>query len=324
MRRLASAALVGLLAFGAQANESEVASSGPKETTDFKVFGVFNDFSDFNVFNDINFFSNLPDIKDFRKSCGLDFMSIIAGADLRSAYLSRGKVLEARPMSSQLLSADIPLKPLAPIGRVGFDFWTISSLTHKMDTMHKNMFFQERDLTIRYGYDWQIADDWRLASDVMRTWVNLPGYRHGLDHSVQEWRCAQRLENPWITPYYLVRRAVHPRDWLYVRVGVQHAFRLTDTLTFTPNFYGEGGNEKHYQQRYGAKDPAWSRYHSGVQALNAMFTLSWKISSWASVYASVQQFGLVDSDARDRVKAKKTHNSRRDLTVGTVGIVCKF
>ena len=263
-------------------------------------------------------------LSGIKNAFGLDALSLTLGADVRSAYLSRAKVCEARPVSSQLVSGDFPLDALAPVGRVGMDFWTISSLTHKMDSVHKNMFFQERDFTLRYGYDWQIADGWRLASDVMRTWVTLPGYTHGMDHSTQEWRCAQRLENPWLTPYYLVRRAVHPRDWLYVRLGVQHRFALTDSLSVTPGFYGEGGNENHYQQRYGAKDPAWSKYHSGVQALNAVLTLSWKLTDWASLYASVQQFGIVDADARDRVKAKKTHNSRRDLTVGTVGIVCRF
>ena len=261
---------------------------------------------------------------ELKNACGLDFMSLTVGGDVRSAYLSRAKVCEARPMAAQYATADIPFDWIAPIGRLGVDFWTISSLTHKMDDIHKNMFFHERDFTLRYGYDWQIADDWRLASDVMSTWVNLPGYIHGSDHSTHEWRCAQRLDNPWITPYYLVRRAIHPRDWLYVRIGAQHAFHLTDTLSLTPNFYAELGNENHYQQRYGAKDPPWSKYHGGVQALNAVLTLSWKVTEWASLFASVQQFDMVDSDARDRTKARKTHNARRDLTVGTVGVICKF
>lgn len=263
-------------------------------------------------------------LSNLKSGANLDFLSVVLGADVRSAYQSRAKICEARPVSSQLVSGNISLDPLAPVGRVGVDFWTISSLTHKMDAVHKNMFFQERDFTVRYGYDWQVAAGWRLSSDVMSTWVMLPGYTDGLDHTTHEWRCGQRLENPWITPFYLVRRSVHPRDWLYVRIGVQHKFQLTDSLSFTPCVFGEGGNENHYQQRYGAKDPAWSKYHSGLQALNMVFTLSWKVSSWASLYASVQQFGIVDADARDRTKASKSHNARRDLTIGTIGVTCTF
>ena len=271
-------------------------------------------------------FWNIFDLSDLKNRCGLDFISLKAGADVRTAYLSRGKVCEARPMSSQSVTADIMLDQFHVPGRVGIDFWTISSLTHKMDTIHKNMFFQERDFTLRYGYDWDIADDWRLASDVMFTWVTLPGYRHdkGLDYCRHECRFAQRLENPWVTPYYLLRRAIHPDDWLYVRVGAQHVFRLTDTLSLTPNFYAECGNDRHFRQRYGANDPVWTSYTDGVQALNAVLTLSWKVTKWASIFASVQQFDIVDDDARDRTKAKKTHNSRRDLTVGTIGVVCRF
>ena len=81
---------------------------------------------------------------------------------------------------------------------------------------------------------------------------------------------------------------------------------------------------RHFRQRYGANDPAWTKYTDGVQALNAVLTLSWKVTKWASIFASVQQFDIVDDDARDRTKAKKTHNSRRDLTVGTVGVACRF
>ena len=269
-------------------------------------------------------FWNIFDLTDLKNRCGLDFLSLTAGADVRSAYLSRAKVCEARPMSSQSVSGDVQLYPIHLPGRVGIDFWTISSLTHKMDSIHKNMFFHERDFTLRYGYDWEIAEDWRLANDVMSTWVNLPGYWPGSDFCRHEWRFAQRLDNPWVTPYYLIRRSVHPDDWLYVRIGAQHAFRLTDTLSLTPNFYAECGNDRHFRQRYGANDPPWKSYDNGVQALNAVLTLSWKVTKWATIFASVQQFDIVDDDARDRTKARKTHNSRRDLTVGTVGVVCRF
>ena len=138
--------------------------------------------------DDLSEIWNIFDLADLKNRCGLDFVSLTASADLRSASLSRAKVCEARPMSSQLLSGDIHLYPIHVPGRVGIDFWTISSLTHKMDTIHKNMFFQERDFTLRYGYDWDITEGWRLASDAMSTWVNLPGYRHdlGLDYCRHE------------------------------------------------------------------------------------------------------------------------------------------
>ena len=267
---------------------------------------------------------DLFDLAGLKNRCGLDFLSLTASTDLRSAYLSRAKVCEARPMSSQFVSGDILLEPIHLPGRVGIDFWTISSLTHKMDSVHKNMFFHERDFTLRYGFDWDIAAGWRLVNDAMSTWVTLPGYWPGSDFSRHEWRFAQRLENPWVTPYYLIRRSVHPDDWLYARIGAQHTFKLTDTLSLSPNFYAECGNDRHFRNRYGANDPSRASYDNGVQALNAVLTLSWKVTQWASLFASIQQFAIVDDDARDRTKARKTHNSRRDLTVGTMGVACRF
>ena len=324
MRCLVLVFLIGLCTLGAQADDPDM--FGLMDLGIFNVFNVFKDSKDPNDPKDPKCGEETKDIQDLKREWGVDFITLTASADIRSAYLSRAKVCEARPMSSQLLSGDIHLYPIHVPGRVGIDFWTISSLTHKMDTIHEDRFFQERDFTLRYGYDWDIAEGWRLASDVMSTWVNLPGYRHdlGLDYCRHEWRLAQRLDNPWVTPYYLIRRSVHPDDWLYVRIGAQHAFHLTDTISLTPNFYAECGNDRHFRQRYGVNDPPWASYNNGVQALNAVLTLSWKVTKWASLFASVQQFDIVDDDARDRTKAKKTHNSRRDLTVGTVGVVCRF
>ena len=50
-------------------------------------------------------------------------MSLTVGGDVRSAYLSRAKVCEARPMAAQYATADIPFDRIAPIGRLGVDFW---------------------------------------------------------------------------------------------------------------------------------------------------------------------------------------------------------
>ena len=182
MRCLVLMFLIGLCTLGAQADDPDM--FGLMDLGIFNVFNVFKDSKDPNDPKDPKGGEETKDIQDLKRKWGVDFITLTASADIRSAYLSRAKVCEARPMSSQLLSGDIHLYPILVPGRVGIDFWTISSLTHKMDTIHEDRFFQERDFTLRYGYDWDIAEGWRLASDVMSTWVNLPGYRHdlGLDY----------------------------------------------------------------------------------------------------------------------------------------------
>lgn len=140
---------------------------------------------------------------------------------------------------------------------------------------------------------------------------------------MREWRFGQSLENPYLTPFYLLRRSSHPTEWFYARTGIRRKFALTDTIAFTPEFFAENGNEFLFERRYGAK-PNGGHYHGGLMTLNLILELSWKVSNMATVYANVHQFDVTNDDARERIKARKTVSAVRDLTIGAVGIRFRF
>lgn len=252
---------------------------------------------------------------------------------LRTAYHSRARIVEDRPMLMTLTRAGFDTKDVGDFGKVGFWNWTVSSLTDRRATLHRHA-MSEMD----YGVFWtyfcdfgHYADTWRgwgLTTDVMKDWLTFEGYSRPArlaktNASISEWRLAQSLDNPYLTPFYLFRRGVHPTDWFYAKVGVRRTFVLTDTLFFTPSFFTENGDARLFKRRYGAK-PDGGRYRSGLMTLNLSLELAWRVSDTATLYAGVHQFDITNDDARDRIKANPAPNARRDLTIGTAGVRFRF
>lgn len=248
-------------------------------------------------------------------------------ADVRTAYHARGRILERGPMAMTLsrLGYDTDL-----LGRFGFWNWNVSSLGRSRQGVHRRP-FHEVDVGAYWRYDVAFDDaaKWKLTTDVMKDWITLDGYTESyrarkVNATISEWRLEQALENPYVTPYYLIRRGVHPTDWTYYRTGVRHAFKLPWDFTFTPAFFVESGDERFYERRYGAPVDKRRRHHSGPMSVNLLLDLSWKASDNLSFYANVQQYDLVSESARDNVRARNVREGRRDLTIFAAGLRVRF
>lgn len=250
-----------------------------------------------------------------------------------SAYHSRARIVENRPMFMTSTRIGWDSRNTDDFGKVGVWHWSVSSLTKKRhDTYHR--LFNELTYGAFWTYKWDFArfdEDWKgwgLTTDFVKDWITLNGYRSGYrmaktDATISEWRLTQSLDNPHLTPFYLLRRGGHPNDWFYARVGVKRGFRLTDSLTFTSTFHAENGNENLFVRRYGER-LGGGRYRSGLMALNLIFDLAWAATDNLSFYTSVHQFALTDSELRDSCKEKTGANYRRELTIFHVGMRCRF
>ena len=148
--------------------------------------------------------------------------------EARTAYISRGRVCEDRPVMTQLVRVD---GALGPYGRAGLWHWDVSALGNRRENLFRRS-FHEVDWGFFYRYDWEIDKDWTLTSDVMKDWLTFPGARGRLrgrgDATIHEYRLYEALKNPYVTPWCLIRRSTHPNDWTYYRVGAQHAFPLAE------------------------------------------------------------------------------------------------
>lgn len=250
--------------------------------------------------------------------------SILVQPDVRSAYVTRGKVIEDRPIASVRFRGQLNL---GDWGSPGIQSWDVCSLGNRRDDVHRRA-FNETDIGFYWHYNYSFSDDWMLSSEVVKYWVILPGYYEPYRSrktcaTINEWRALQSLKNPYITPFYLLRRGVHPNDWMYIRAGVMRSFPLGGGFTLTPQWYAENGNERHFERRYGPRQGG-GKYHSGMMSSNFLLELSWKATENLSFYATVHQFNIVSEDARRSVKAHSSPCMRRDLTVGIVGCRIKF
>lgn len=249
------------------------------------------------------------------------WISVNAYADVESAYWARGKIVDRRPYSAQF--ADMTLK-LGKFGNVGGYAWSVSSLSGGGQSAGRRNAYNEVDWCVYYAYDLKLAEEWSLSSRIARQWVTLPGYFPDAG-TVLEWHVGQALSNPFVTPYYLLRRATDPVQWCYWQIGAKRTFALTDDLSLTVDFFGDCGDARHFRDQYGPKpeDPQ-SRYHGGLMALNLVLRLDYAITDNVGIFAFVHQFDITDADSRDTVKESHAAESKRDLTMCGVGMAVKF
>ncbi len=247
--------------------------------------------------------------------------SVSAYADVESAYWARGAIVDKNPYSAQF--ADLSLD-FDPFGRIGGYAWSVSSMSRKGQAATCRNAYNEIDYGVYYDYRLEIADGWAIDNMVAKKWVTLPGYRPHA-HSISEWNVSQALENPYVTPYYLLRRGYHGQDWCYWDVGVRRSFEICERLTFTVQFFGELGDSRHFAAQYGANPNARSgRYSDGLMALNLLLRLDYALTDEFGFFAFVHQFDVVNDDARAALDANTNPESLKDLTMFGVGITLKF
>lgn len=250
-----------------------------------------------------------------------EWVAFSAFAEIQSAYLARGMVVDSHPFSAQFIDGEVKL---GKFGQVGGHAWSVSSLSGTGQGVRRRNAYNEVDYNLHYAYDLGLAEEWTLGNRIARQWVTLPGY-HGKASTFCEWHAAQELRNPWVTPYWLLRHACRPSPWNYWDVGMKRSFGILDDLSLTVDFFGELGDAHHFAAQYGPKPgEGGSRYHGGLQALNLVLRLDYKLTDNLGVYAFVWQFDIISEDAREAVKASSAPESKRDLTVFGAGLALNF
>jgi len=235
--------------------------------------------------------------------------------DVSSAYISRGKVIEDRPI--QINDLDVSLG-LSDYGRIGFWHWNYSDLTGAYQDKHRR-FVPECDWGLYYGYDWKIVEGWSLDTKIMVEWMTFYGGRPQNDPSSYEWRIQQTLKNPYVTPYYKFRYTLRPVEFAYYQVGLKRVFKVCEWLRLTPNVAMDFADSAGRAKRFGAQADG-SPYGPGVLSLVAELTAEIPITDWFSLHATVGQFDVLSSDGRDTLGEAE----RRDLTYFNAGFTLSF
>ena len=244
-----------------------------------------------------------------------------AYADVETAYICRGFVWDTRPYSAQYASATVDL---APFGVLEPAIWTYSAMSSSGQSSHLSHYaYAEVDYLLRYYYDIDIAEGWRLRSGVGKQWVTNPGFSGA--KSIIDWQALQVLQTPWVTPYWRLRVIRRPFDETYWVLGVKRSFEIMDDLTFTADLFGDVCDRRQLYNLYGAWAKATGRrMHGGLHALSLVLRLDYRLVEHVSLFAFVGQFCVVDGDARDAVKGSSGSEFKRDLTFGGAGVAVDF
>ena len=248
------------------------------------------------------------------------WINVSAYADVESAYWARGVIVDKKPYSAQFVDLSLGLDPF---GRVGGYAWSVSSLAKSGQSATRRNAYNEVDYGVYYGYGLELAEGWTLDTTVAKKWVTLPGYRPHAN-TISEWNVSQSLKNPYVTPYYLLRRAYKGQKWCYWEVGLTRAWTFLDDFTFTATAFCEFGDSRHFAAQYGANPHGSGRYSDGLMALNLLLRLDYALTRNVGLFAFVHQFDTVSSDARDALGASSRPESVKDLTIGGVGVTVNF
>ena len=261
-------------------------------------------------------------------SAAVDIAPFGVSADMqfRSAYQSRMRVSEDRPVAVMdvRVYADV-----GPAGKIGLMNWSRSSFTDRKSDVHRRA-FSEVDYGVYWRYDLEVADDFTLSSELMHWWItqpqNIEPHCGKSNRSTYEFWYELAFRNPYVTPSLFIRRGWINASWVYFRYGAYKPFKVHDfgdaaspkPLVLSPGFFVETADNGVFESRFGKKESG--RYHTGIGSCIAQVSLKWKASDNLTLHALVQQFGLVSSDARERVHG----NNHRDYTMFRIGMNLSF
>jgi len=261
------------------------------------------------------------DAEETETESGHKWFSFHAFADVETAYICRGYVWDTRPYVAQYADTVIDFDKF---GRVEPSIWTYSPMSSSGHSFWLSRYaYAEIDYLLRYYYDVDIADGWRLQNGVGRLWVTNPGFHGG--RTLSDWQVLQVLHNPWLTPYWRLRVIRRPIKELFWVIGVKRSFSLMEDLTLTLDLSGDIGDNRHYVNLYGPRDGVpGARYHVGLKDFTFVARLDYSLFDHVGLFAFVGQFCLLSSDARKAVKDMDGPEMRRDMTFGGVGVAVDF
>ena len=241
--------------------------------------------------------------------------------EVRTTYVSLGKIVEDRPMQTDFIRVGYDT---GAVGRFGIYNFDVSSLTDRRSDVHRHLLYHTE-----YGpfwdYDWKFADDWTLHNGLMAVITLYRGFENDASNGDYGWiQVGQSLENPYVVPYYSMRRYGLDTDYFYFRIGVRRKCRFLDDFYVTPEIYVDGGNSRNYRRVIGENVNGGGWGCGGVSSITFRLEAGWEICDWATLFVFVEQYEITGGDARDSIDASSYRCAHNDWTYGGVGLRMRF
>lgn len=249
----------------------------------------------------------------------LSRFSVRIAPEIRTTYLSLGKIMEDRPMqvTSIRLACD-----LDDFGKIGIRNWDVSSLTDRRQDAHRRPLYHT-EFGPTWEYDLEFSDDWKLHNDFTTSWTLYRGFRNTASNKTYWWvQTEPSLLNPYLVPFCRLRRTMLGNDYLFCRLGLRRKFRIWEGLYLTPEVAIDGGSG-HCQNRIFGRLSDGGSVSPGFHSISPRLELGWTFSSHLTVYAWIEQYEVMGN-----VRAINADYSYRcahnDWTHGGVGFRASF
>ena len=206
-----------------------------------------------------------------------------------------------------MMEGDV-VQRLSEFGHVLLGYWALSDFEKRADSGHRASVY-ESDPYLFYGYDFEIAEGWRLRNRVGLIWVFNEGYEQNVVHLIREWTHAGELKSPWVTLFGQTR-LVDDRG-TYVRCGFTRAFEVLDgTFSIAPHIALAGGSERWNRRRYG-NYPDAQPLSQGLNTVDYGVRVRLPLRLGTSVYVDFCGYHADDGDTRAQRRASRRRGTTR-------------
>ncbi len=250
--------------------------------------------------------------------------SLFTGADVRSANITRGTIVNPEPIQCFTGGIEETLgEPHDMFGEnsAGIRVWTCNHLTSSRDHQMKRC-FNETDPSVYIRNRFAFSDGWRLMTESGFTWVLYRPFRHVPEtHHEMEWRVRSEFEMPWITPYFFLRQTFRPYSLTYWQTGLKRRFPVSGTFSLTPYAHLDWGDDNLFEFKYGTSH---GKIKDGVSAIDAGLRADWSISRHLSLWMQADAYAIINKKARSANDTRGSVTSRNGIAVFSTGLELRF
>lgn len=247
-------------------------------------------------------------------------LSGYARCDVASGHISTsGGLSDTRPVSTHMLFLR---QDLGNMGFLDGYAWSISALHDKQDDKHGQLLYWAEGAAC-YGYEFSPWEGAMLQTKAGPFCGQHLDYVQAHNSSLGV-TAAQRLDNPWVTPYWGGTWLYKPsRDCLVV-AGMTKAVELCDDLTLSAYFQPTWMDRRRYRGRYGSMTEEKVVMGGAVAFMQFGVQLDWKVSDSLKFYAAALQYDVVNRQARRSIKNGGHYYDKCDWPVFRMGVRVVF
>jgi len=251
-------------------------------------------------------------------------VSAFGTADVRSANITRGSIVNPEPIQSFTAGAEYGADgPGDWLGMqtLGARVWTCNHLTDARDNLMAR-WFNETDPFLYGRSRLDFAEGWGLTTETGPCWVLYRPFKHSdAPRSETEWRLRQEFDTPWVTPYYYTRYTFRPYNLLYWQTGLKRVFRPVEGLSVMPYAFLDWGDDRLFAFKYGLSR---GKFSSGVSALDVGLRAQYALTAYCSLWMQFDGYSIVNGQARDANDDRGGVTSRNGICVFSMGLDFRF